>query len=599
MQSKKIVGCLLAAGLLWSGCDDEDETNINADGGIDASSVDTGGITPGDGGSDVGPVVVPDSGTGADAAPLVAPHMAVDPGVPAIPDVAAQPAITADPWSMAQWFQGMSAQPPLNNQLKPLALTRETGLWTPQTPFLGPATYFAFNPQKPWQGQPVPDYIVPTTYVGAFNPQSGNPWTLGWTVGIHGNKVVWDIPTNGTLAGRTPVADGTCPVGTTVVGKFGTLIGPLSADEGGRFSGPAAAGDFDVCGLPARFDAAGVLKLTNDNVYALAAGAGTLIGNGDAAGAGATGVASVLEIEPGTLVYGLPNASLFITRGAKIMAVGDVSNPIVFTSRGQLEARFDGDVTTDPNGERKEWGGLVLSGRARDSRCPQTGSFATCDTSIEAAPTVRASGDVDNDSSGSLKYVISRNGGSVMFENQEINAITLYSAGSGTLVDYVQGHMNSDDGIEFFGGTVSVAHVALTDNADDSFDWGHGWTGSAQFVFIRQAKDEADRAIEADNYDPTKGGTANDLPISFPQLANFTVVGPPADFTDMKNVGGGFLFRRGTKVQMWNAVVMGAAKNCVRVDGESFTRVTTPANPGAELVMRNTVLDCVKAFDIK
>ncbi|MCG5053592.1 MAG: hypothetical protein KA712_11580 [Myxococcales bacterium] len=458
---------------------------------------------------------------------------------------------------------------------------------------------------------PLPNYIVPTNYVGAFDPSNvASRWTDGWTVGINGNKAVWDFPAGqGTLAAATaPVANGTCPPGTFLLvandpaaSKFSAEFGALSADEAGLFAGAAAAGDYDICVLPGQFGTAGTVTLTNDNVYKLPSGSPVLVGTGDDVNA-ANDVAVTLVIEPGTLIYGEPNTSLVITRGSKIMANGTKENPIVMTSDAQLTARFDGNPATDPMGIRQRWGGLVVIGKARDNRC--RGNFVACNAPLEGLPNVFGGGDNDADDSGVIQYVVSRNGGSAVELDKEINGITLYAVGSGTRVNYVQTHLNSDDGIEFFGSTVSVAHVAVTDNADDAFDWGHGFRGAAQFVFIRSANDAADRAIEADN----DNSSPAEVPVSFPLLANFTAIGPtdPAFVSESEKRGGGFLFRRGTKVQVWNTLVQGASTHCVNIDddGKSDTYNHVPApgtNPGANLVMRNTILDCAmaKAFAIE
>ena len=43
----------------------------------------------------------------------------------------------------------------------------------------------------------------------------------------------------------------------------------------------------------------------------------------------------------------------------------------------------------------------------------------------------------------------------------EINGLTLGGVGNGTAIEYVDVYANKDDGIEFFGGTVSGIPVRL------------------------------------------------------------------------------------------------------------------------------------------
>ena len=54
-------------------------------------------------------------------------------------------------------------------------------------------------------------------------------------------------------------------------------------------------------------------------------------------------------------------------------------------------------------------------------------------------------------------------------------------------VDFVQVHLNADDGIEFFGGTANIKHAVVTQVGDDSFDWTDGWVGNAQFVVLQSS----------------------------------------------------------------------------------------------------------------
>ena len=67
---------------------------------------------------------------------------------------------------------------------------------------------------------------------------------------------------------------------------------------------------------------------------------------------------ATLTIAPGTIIRGdkLTQATLIITRGAKINANATASNPIVFTSNEAVGSRNEGD-----------WGGLVILGLAKNN----------------------------------------------------------------------------------------------------------------------------------------------------------------------------------------------------------------------------------------
>ena len=58
--------------------------------------------------------------------------------------------------------------------------------------------------------------------------------------------------------------------------------------------------------------------------------------------------------------------------------------------------------------------------------------------------------------------------------------------GSGTEMDFIQVHGNSDDGIEFYGGTVNLKHGVFTNNNDDSVDWDEGYQGNLQYIIVKQ-----------------------------------------------------------------------------------------------------------------
>jgi len=64
---------------------------------------------------------------------------------------------------------------------------------------------------------------------------------------------------------------------------------------------------------------------------------------------------ATLTIEPGTIVMGDASSALVVSRGAKLVASGTATEPIVFTSSLPVGQRGS------PQGD---WGGLVFLGRA-------------------------------------------------------------------------------------------------------------------------------------------------------------------------------------------------------------------------------------------
>ncbi|GAB4189252.1 MAG: hypothetical protein Tsb002_16130 [Wenzhouxiangellaceae bacterium] len=293
------------------------------------------------------------------------------------------------------------------------------------------------------------------------------------------------------------------------------------------------------------------------------------------------GTPATLTVEPGTRIIGAAgNDFLGIQRGSKIIADGTPFAPIVMS----------GPIASDsPNADAGTWGGLVINGRAPINVCD---SGVCTDESEGGAGTF--GGNDPNDSSGILRYVRVQFAGFRINDEDELNGIALQGVGRNTVLDYIQVHENADDGIEFFGGTANAKHVLLTDIQDDSLDWTHGWTGNVQYVVVRQnqeANTETERGIEADNFEDNNDA----LPRSQPKIANVTFVGNSNALLDTT----GFLFRRGTGVNMTNAIVTGF-DTCLDLDsGATFTAAGTPNQLTGTLTLQNTILNCPNNIDVE
>ena len=196
-----------------------------------------------------------------------------------------------------------------------------------------------------------------------------------------------------------------------------------------------------------------------------------------------------LTIQPGVVVKGQVGSganatALIIARGAKIMAEGTAAQPIIFTSVADEIA--PGQIAS-PNMEptlEGLWGGLMIMGRAK-------GSFAgdVQEIQIEGVPASDLNGlyggNDDADNSGVLKYISIRHGGANIGEGNEINGLTLGAVGSGTVIENVEVVANQDDGIEWFGGTVSVKNALIWNSGDDAVDTDQSWAGTLDnFVVI-------------------------------------------------------------------------------------------------------------------
>ncbi|MCO6477823.1 MAG: DUF1735 domain-containing protein [Phaeodactylibacter sp.] len=207
-----------------------------------------------------------------------------------------------------------------------------------------------------------------------------------------------------------------------------------------------------------------------------------------------------LTIEPGTIIKGEagtgPNATaLLIARGAKLMAEGTADAPIIFTSIADeispddVKAGNFGSPNLDPDVPGL-WGGLIVLGKAKISASNDNGQLS--EVQIEGIPTSDANGlyggNDDGDNSGVLKYISIRHGGSNIGEGNEINGLTLGGVGSGTVIENIEVVANQDDGIEWFGGTVSVKNVVVWNAGDDAIDTDQSWAGTLDnFVVVTPA----------------------------------------------------------------------------------------------------------------
>ncbi|MGA0247844.1 MAG: hypothetical protein ACO3NV_04370 [Schleiferiaceae bacterium] len=221
---------------------------------------------------------------------------------------------------------------------------------------------------------------------------------------------------------------------------------------------------------------------------------------------------ATLTIEPGTVIKGEAGTganatALLIARGAKLMAEGTASMPIIFTTVADEithEQLMTGDFKS-PNLDATVnglWGGVIVLGNAKISASNASGDVS--EVQIEGIPTSDANGlyggSDDADNSGVIKYVSIRHGGANIGSGNEINGLTLGGVGSGTTIENVEVVSNQDDGIEWFGGTVSVTNVVVWNAGDDAIDTDQSWGGTLDnFVVITPS----DRPFELDGPEGT------------------------------------------------------------------------------------------------
>ncbi len=285
---------------------------------------------------------------------------------------------------------------------------------------------------------------------------------------------------------------------------------------------------------------------------------------------------ATLNIEPGVTlvaVYDDVVDYILVEQGAKINAAGTASAPIIMTSEQK---------------EAGAWGGIHICGRAHTNAEGGQGS-----SEIGGAA---YGGNDDADNSGTLQYVRVEYTGYAFDEEHEANGISFYGVGNGTTVDHCQAYKGSDDGFEFFGGSVNVSNMVVTDCSDDSFDWTEGWNGTAtNLIAVQESQDvlgyDCDCLIEADN----NGDNFTAKPVANPTLSNLLLIGNNSAENQR-----GVRLRCGTYVKMDNAQICGKAQpltvesepteNALKngTDGASITNTSLSGNIYSELGVYTT-----------
>lgn len=221
------------------------------------------------------------------------------------------------------------------------------------------------------------------------------------------------------------------------------------------------------------------------------------------------GEGAKLTIKPGVKIEATTVSSandfgavryIAVAQGGQIFVEGTAAQPVVMTA-----------TQTRPG----SWGGLVLAGRAPINK----GATAQAEVSD-----LTYGGTVVNDNSGSIKYLRIEYSGFSYNSEKEFNGLSMFGVGNGTVIENVQIYEGSDDGFEWFGGTVNAKNLIVnnisSEVGDDLFDWTEGWNGTGENWYgIR--KNDGNRGIEADN----NSNNHNATPISSPTIRNLTLIG--------------------------------------------------------------------------
>jgi hypothetical protein len=261
-----------------------------------------------------------------------------------------------------------------------------------------------------------------------------------------------------------------------------------------------------------------------------------------------------LEIKPGTRIEGIFKSSpdsasaLIITKNGKIRALGQQSNPIIFTS--SLDGLPGGRTNRLPG----DWGGVVILGNAPTNKPTTQFIEGINPATVPAGVDVTYGGTNAAHDGGIITFARIEFAGAAIAPNNELNSLTLGGVGNKTSLRFIQASKGADDAFEFFGGTVNATYLIANSQNDDAFDFDFGYSGFVQFgLSIRgTAFTYADaNGIECDNENPSSGAT----PTTRPTLSNLTILGNGnAALTGTLNAA---RFRRGTDLRFRNSIIAG------------------------------------------
>ena len=252
--------------------------------------------------------------------------------------------------------------------------------------------------------------------------------------------------------------------------------------------------------------------------------------------------------------------TLTIPAGTKITADNggtDVYIAVLMGGTIKIEGtQSDPVIMSSASGNPGDWGGLTICGKATTSAGEnaeaEVGGFIYGGTN-------------DADNSGVVKYLIIRGTGAQINSESQYNGISCYAVGSQTILENIAVINGSDDGIEFFGGSVSVTNIYLENNEDDAVDWTEGWKGGITNTYISHTIEGFSTAFEGDKENNN------------PQFINVTAI---------STVGGTALqFKKESGATISNLYLEGYAKNIDMKDNGPLENVVIDgiaANPDAD-----------------
>lgn len=291
-----------------------------------------------------------------------------------------------------------------------------------------------------------------------------------------------------------------------------------------------------------------------------------------------------LTIQPGTLVRcdTATLTTLVVTKGAKIIAEGTETDPIVFTSNKNSGDRNPGD-----------WGGIILLG---DAPINKTGGIGTLDFELDPQKALYGGDNKDSDS-GILKYIRIEFSGKKTSANKPINGLSLAGVGAKTKLEFIQVTSSDEDSFQFYGGYINTSHLVSLRSADDDFDFTQGvQCNMSNIIAIRSpflSDSYGSRCFEMETVDTRKGEVLDSKKeMTRVNATNITMMHTEdigADIQGLKHEA--ILIRENTFLTLTNSVISGFSHLIVFSD-----RVTISNEYLDKITLRDLLINDTKVI---
>ena len=279
---------------------------------------------------------------------------------------------------------------------------------------------------------------------------------------------------------------------------------------------------------------------------------------------------STLTLRPGAQIYAQAGSALVIATTARLEAVGNSTNPIVFTSYNE--------VVSGTASRAGDWGGVVLLGEAQVNLDQDVVGLVSNGNLTEFG------GSDDTHNCGRLEYVrIEFAGEDLTGGDNGLNGLTVAACGTDTTLDHIQVRYVQDDGIEMLGGTAGLRHAVVLGSNDDAFDFDLGYRGDLQFLLCVQLGERLSPRLRGPLREQrcfeVNGGFVDDSPVlrtprtQF-RMYNVTAAGPGFDDVDRTEAGEGVLLREGATGELTNLLAFDFTSPCIALQGEETLNST-------------------------